>query len=182
MKCSEWLTLWQSQVGEQTQRLIGAVEGIDATALNTCRDQTLWNPAQVIEHMVLSHGPYLDAIEAALRRSNRSDGDPVAKLSFIGRMICQAAGPDGNVPAPKSLAPRTGRIPLTILDDWRAQQERLAELLRDAASRDLSGTRVQNPFVRVLPMNLTDCFAIIVAHTERHVRQAIARLPGPPSP
>ena len=77
---------------------------------------------------------------------------------------------------PKALHPRTTSIPITVVQEWQQQQIELMALLNQSTGVDLSRTRVWNPLVKIVPMNLADCFAILTAHTERHLRQIAQRL------
>jgi hypothetical protein len=149
---------------------------LDVATLNANPTAATWSPAQVIEHLVLSTSPYLQSIETALLKAERTPGDPPVRYTLFGSVICKAAGPEGNAPAPKALHPRSTTIPITILEEWCRQQEQMLALLNRAAGIDLSRVRVKNPFVRIIPMNLADCFAILTAHTERHVGQIEVRL------
>lgn len=180
MHCAESLTEWKRQTEEMTARLAARTADVDEKTLNTAPDASLWSPAQIIEHLVLSNRPYLQIMTSVLQTAQHTSADPPIHYSFFGKILCQAAGPDGNAPAPKALHPRTTSIPLTILTEWRQQMADLLALLDGAAGVDLSAVRVWNPLVRILPMNLADCFALLAAHTERHLRQIEARLPASP--
>lgn len=177
MHCAESLTEWKRHTEELAARLAALTANIDEKTLNTAPDASLWSPAQIVEHLVLSNRPYLQTMATALQEASRTSTDPPVRHSFFGKILCQAAGPDGNAHAPKTLHPRTTSISLTILAEWRQQMADLLKLLDQAAGVDLSGVRVWNPLVRILPMNLADCFALLTAHTERHIRQIEARLP-----
>lgn len=150
---------------------------LDEKTLNACSYPSLWSPAQVIEHMVLTNKPYLQAMESALQKAERTSEDRPIRYSFFGNLLCKAAGPGGNAPAPKALYPRSTTIPTTILQEWEQQQRQLLLLLNKAAGIDLSRVRVWNPLVRIIPMNLADCFALLTAHTERHIGQIKERIP-----
>jgi hypothetical protein len=177
MRCAESRELWRKRHEEMIARLLALSAGIDEKTLNTTADASLWSPAQVVEHLVLTNRPYLNVMAAVLKTAGRGAVDAQVRYSVIGGILCKAAGPDGNAPAPKALHPRTTSIPLTIVEEWRQQETELLGLLDQSTGVDLSRIRVWNPLVRFLPMNLADCFAILTAHTERHVGQIQARLP-----
>ena len=177
LHCAEMRNLWIERNEQMTTRLLALTSGLDEQTLNTSPDPSLWSPAQVVEHLVLTNRPYLQLMGTALQTAARVSDDPPVHLSFFGRILCKAAGPDGNAPAPKALHPRTTPIPITILQEWQDQQRQLRMLLDKSAGIDLSGIRVWNPLVRIIPMNLADCFALLTTHTERHLNQIAERLP-----
>lgn len=178
MHCTQSLADWQERNQEMTTRLLTLTAGIDAKTLNASPNPLTWSPAQVVEHLVLTNRPYLQRLETVLQTAERVSGDPPVHYTFFGRLLCKAAGPGGNTPAPKALHPSAAPIPITILLEWEQQQRALLSLLDRSAGLDLSRTRVWNPLIRILPMNLADCFAILTAHTERHIGQIAERLPA----
>lgn len=178
MHCAQSLKDWQTRNQEMTARMLRLTTPLDAEKLNARPDASLWSPAQIVEHLVLTNRPYLQVMAAALQTAPRVSEDPTVQQSFFGRILCQAAGPDGNAPAPKALHPRSTPIPISVLQEWEQQQLALMALLEKAAERDLSRIRVWNPFVRILPMNLADCFELMTVHTQRHLGQIEARLPA----
>jgi hypothetical protein len=97
--------------------------------------------------------------------------DKPIKHTIFGKFIIRATGPKGNVPAPKSLHPRPGPYTPDIVDRWAAQTQAFLELAKGVGEIDLCSMKVRNPFIRMLRMNLADCFMIVAEHTERHVQQ-----------
>ncbi len=182
MHCAEGLEEWLKHNQEMLARMLVATADRDERTLNTTPDTSLWSPAQIVEHLVLTNRPYLRAIADVLQTATHVSEDPPLRYTVFGGLLCKAAGPDGNAPAPKSLHPRTTAIPVTIVQEWQQQQTELMALLNQSAGIDLSRTRVWNPLVKIVPMNLADCFAILTAHTERHLRQIEQRLPAAKNP
>jgi hypothetical protein len=177
MGCTESLADWQERNQEMQRRLLRLISALDEKTLNMPPDVAAWSPAQVIAHLVLSNQRYLPRMEAALQNAERFSGNPPVHYSFFGRFLRKVAGPGGNAPAPKSLHPPTATIPTTIVQEWEQQQLQLLSLLNRANGVDLSRIRVWNPLVRIIPMNLADCFELLTAHTERHVAQIEERIP-----
>ncbi|MCW3100130.1 MAG: hypothetical protein JWL77_5748 [Chthonomonadaceae bacterium] len=177
MDCTQSLADWQKRNQEVQLRLLRLASPLDEETLNTHPAASVWSPAQVIAHMVLTNQLYLPRMEAALQNAERVSGDPPVRYSFFGSFLRKVAGPGGNAPAPKPLHPPMTTIPTTIIQEWEQQQIQLLSLMDRAAGVDLSHIRVWNPLVRVIPMNLADCFELLTAHTERHVGQIEERIP-----
>jgi len=182
MHCTEGIAEWLKHNQKMLARMLALTPNLDEKTLNTTPDASLWSPAQILEHLVLTNKPYLRAIGGVLKSAPRIQGDPSLRYTFFGSLLRKAAGPDGNAPAPKSLHPRTTSIPITIVQEWQQQQIESMALLNQSSGVDLSRTRVWNPLVKIIPMNLADCFAILTAHSERHLRQIEQRLSVAKSP
>ena len=176
MNCAESLAIWRERNQEMTTRVRRLTSNLDAEALNRHPEPSIWSPAQVVEHMVLTNRLYLRLIETALQNAERAAIDHPIHFSFFGKILSKAAGPGGNAPAPKELHPRTAVISTAILEEWEQQQTQLLSLMDQAAGVNLARIRVQNPLLRIIPMNLADCFEILTVHTERHVKQIQERL------
>ena len=179
MRCSECLADWKSRNEKLVNRLLLAVEGLDEETLNRSSVSGVWSPAQVVEHMVLAHPPYLKTITDALPRAIADRGDSPVSHSFFGRLILKGVGPGGKAPVPKALRARETRVPLSIVDEWRAQHSQLLGLIEQAAGKDLAHTPVRNPFFGFIRMNLADCFEILTSHTEGHIAQIEERRYSP---
>jgi len=177
MHCTAGLAEWLKHNQEMLARMLVLTANLDEKTLNTTPDASLWSPAQIIEHLVLANRPYLRAIGGVLKNAPRTQGDAPLRYTFFGKLLRKAVGPDGNAPAPKALHPRTTPIPTSVIQEWQQQQTELMALLNQSTGVDLSRTRVWNPLVKIIPMNLADCFAILTAHTERHLQQIEQRLP-----
>ncbi len=179
MRVSERLADWKSRNEKLVTRLLQAVEGLDEETLNRSSVSGVWSPAQVVEHMVLAHRPYLETMTNALPRALADGGNSTISHSFFGRLIMKGIGPGGKAPVLKSLNPREATIPLSILEEWQEQQSRVLVLIEQAAGKYLSRTAVRSPFFRFIRMNLADCFEILTSHTEGHVAQIEERRCSP---
>lgn len=177
MTCKELLAKAQTEAARAKDRVVQALEGLDEATFNKRSPNGQWGAGQIIEHLRVSNDPYLVIIDEALKSAPRAEGDPAVKHSFVGGAILKAAGPGGNASVPKAFLPGGGPFPMSTLERWKEQQDQIADFARRAEGVDLSRTKVRNPVFKVFPMNLADCFAILVDHTERHVRQIEERIP-----
>jgi hypothetical protein len=133
-----------------------------------------WSPAQILDHLCLSHGSYESPVRAAIATAPQGKG--VIGHTFFGRTLIKFAGPDGNAAAPKSMVPSSGALGRAPLEPYLATHRQLLELLDEVNGVDLVRTRIRNPLVQVFRMNLVDVFELIDQHSERHVRQIEARV------
>jgi hypothetical protein len=167
-------------VDERIQALISrariATGGLDKERFNRRTAAGEWSPAEVFQHMMIANKSYVETIGKALESARGSAADTEVKFSFIGKLIIKGAGPNGNAPALKFMTPEPGPYDLDLVDSWVAQHEEILSLLRKANGFDPSATRISNPFLPILKMNLADAFEIIAVHGERHVGQIEERV------
>ena len=134
-----------------------------------------WGVADCCEHLLTTNGLYLPRIAAALAAAPPPDPARDAaewRPTWFGRWFIRAAGPEGR----PIRAFRVFRPPPTPGDDaperLLAQHAELRAQLRHAAGRDLRGPRVHSPLSRLLTLRVGEALEMLVAHEERHVRQA----------
>jgi hypothetical protein len=58
-----------------------------------------------------------------------------------------------------------------IIEQFIQQQEKLASLISEADGLDLRRIKFGSPVSSLLRFSLGDCFAILVMHQERHLKQ-----------
>lgn len=177
MNTSEFLSTIREQGASHLERLPDACRSLSNECFNGPPAPFAWNPAQIVDHVVLANSHYLPEIERLVGRAARAGGDPVVRHTWGGKLIIKFAGPDRDVPPPGSvLLPRKGAIARGIVDLWRGQQEAFLKLTEQATGSDLMKHRMRSPFAKFLRLNLADALEIWTVHTERHVRQIEERV------
>ena len=176
MTGSETLADWNRRNETTLQCLSDIAAHCEEQAFYQRPASTAWSAAQIVEHMIIVNRIYLQEIQGGMERVKKATGDASLRYTFFGRLLIRASGPNGNAPSPKVFIPSSNPIWQEVFAEWREQQTHLLVLLEKAARADLSGTYVKNPVVRVLRMNLADCFEIMTAHAERHVGQIQERM------
>lgn len=130
-----------------------------------------WSPAQVFEHMRISHAPYLELVQTALKTLPNDTTNAEVAYSGIGKFLTKAAGPTGNAPAPKKFVPGDGPFPAEVVEAWAGTQMGMIELMEAARGKELNQKCFRNPLVKLFKMNLADAFGIFTEHTQRHIEQ-----------
>lgn len=159
------------KAAETTARVRRALEGVDDERLNQRTSQGDWSPAEVLDHIVVSHQLYLDLMEQAKNQRPVPGGDRPVRHSLIGKFLMKVSGPDGNAPVPKGMEPKARTYTREVLDRFEAQQRAMAELATACDDLDCSAMHFRNPIFRLFRMNVADGFGIYLGHVERHVRQ-----------
>lgn len=170
MNSDAFLDHCRDRAQDQINRARVIFESIDDAGINYVPKGNLWTVGQVFMHMVMANTPYLATIEAQLDRAPKNGPGEVTH-TMIAKMIIKHGGPEGNVPAPKSMIPPDPPTPRERIDLWFAQMTLFLEFIDRAKGIDLSHIKARNPFFKLANMNLADYFEILVQHTERHVRQ-----------
>lgn len=170
MNSDDFLDECRAKAQDQVNRARIVMESIDDAGINYVPKGDLWTVGQVFDHMIMANTPYLATIESQLDRAPR-EGPGEINHTFFGKMIMKHGGPEGNVPAPKSMVPPPPPTARERIDLWFAQMTLFLEFIDRAKGIDLSNVKARNPFFKLANMNLTDYFGIAVQHTERHIRQ-----------
>lgn len=152
-------------------------------------DQRAWPPPRggwaidlVFEHLCLSTGSYLEAMTRTIERAGPAPaGDWVWRPTLAGRFLVWAFRAPRPLPAPRRWVPAGPPRP-EVLPAFAALLDRLRDLMDEAAGLPWRRHRFRSPASRLVRVNLGDGFAILVTHTERHLRQVdrITRSPGFP--
>ena len=130
-----------------------------------------WSIAQIFEHLLVSHGLYLEKMRPLIARTPRTPPAKPWHPTWFGRLIARAMDPKARRRRTQRVftpgAPRS-RVVEAFLD----MQEEFAGLLGRADGLDWNALRLTSPVSRLIPLNLGDAFQILVLHAERHLLQA----------
>ncbi len=172
------------RINEQVRRLTG---DLSEEQLHWSPPGGGWSIAHVFEHLIVAHSMYLErmrsAIEHAAERGVGGAGE--WRPSLVGRFLIPAVGPEATrkTPAPRIWRPESQPRP-KVVEEFLRTQEELRELLQTAEGLDLNRVRTSSPVSRLIRLNLGDCFMVLTAHAQRHLRQVerIRARAGLPSP
>ena len=181
MVCSTYLEELRSRIEDLRSRgnLIGRV--LTDAQLNWSPGADKWSAGQIFDHMRIANSYYFGIMEKAVDKGRYGPRQEV-RHTWIGSFLIKAAGPSGNVPAPKQMIPARGPFDEKILTQFDADQQKLLNLAVQADDVDLTSSKVTNPIIPLIRMNLADCFEILVAHEERHVGQIELMMRSPDFP
>jgi hypothetical protein len=168
---------FRAQVERNQEHARRLVEGLDDEAFRWRPEPRRWSMAECFEHMDVSLGLYLPAIDGAVERAKaqswRCSPTPprpgfLAKW-FVGllepppKRRFRAFGPF----VPQQVRPLADALPRFL----RSRDE-LLQRLRDAEGLDLQRAKLRSPAVPLLRFSLAETFAIVIAHDRRHLWQA----------
>lgn len=133
-----------------------------------------WSIAQCLDH-VNSYGHYyLPRMREKLRVALPAKTEGFTS-TWMGAYFTKMMDPETGKRKFKAFK---GHIPPSKLDsaevvgEFIRQQEELLYLLRDGAAKDLDAIRIPISVLPVIKMKIGDVFQFLIAHNERHMRQA----------
>lgn len=168
----------EERVEDHVQQVISQIQNLpDSVLLKSAADGG-WSIAQCLDHLNGYGDHYLSAIKEALDRSKTSTTATFTS-SWLGRYFTKIMDPDSGkkkFKTFKSHQPRQTSDPHAVVGEFLHQQELLLKYLRLSHSRDLNAVKIPlsiSPWIR---LRLGDVFQFLIAHNERHLRQAFRHL------
>lgn len=133
-----------------------------------------WSAAQCLEHLNQYGNYYLPQIEKALLHASTAKSDDPFKSTLLGSYFTRMMDPDSGkrkVKTFKEYIPVSDLDPHQAVAEFIQQQERLLQYIRQASGANLNA-RIPISLTKWIRLKLGDVFQFIVAHNERHIRQA----------
>lgn len=145
--------------------------------LNHRPEADKWSIAEVFEHLNITHGIYLTAINKVMANAPINNKDKF-NSSWLGNWAYDLIipRPDGSVfkmKAPKKLHSKSAALNgKAVLEKFQRQLEEFDHIIELSAYVDLQKVKIPFSFTNLLKLRLGDNLRFIVAHSERHLLQA----------
>jgi uncharacterized damage-inducible protein DinB len=133
-----------------------------------------WSIAQCLDHLNGYGHYYLPQIQKGIEDYN-GPAKSQFKSSFLGSYFTKMMDPDTGkrkAKAFKNHVPKADLEAKEVVAEFIRQQEVLLEALHKANQVDLNKINIPISIFKWIKLNLGDTFAFLIAHNERHVRQA----------
>jgi len=140
-----------------------------------------WSIAQCLDHLNGYGDYYLPQIKKGLDGRKSRSFKSTFKSSWLGSYFTRMMEPDTGKRKMKAFK---NHIPSPHLDAYAVvaafiqQQETLLQYLKQAREADLNAIRIPVSIAKFIKLNLGDVFQFLIAHNERHIRQAKRHLAG----
>lgn len=132
-----------------------------------------WSAAECLEHLNIYSRYYNPAMKAAISKGNRvSVGE--FKSAWFGDFSVKSVHPD-NTKAQKTLKrlnPALSELPDTVLDDFLNHQHELLNIITQSRIVNLNTIKIPTEIAKFMELRLGDCLRFVIAHEQRHIRQA----------
>ncbi|QJW90403.1 DinB family protein [Spirosoma taeanense] len=139
-----------------------------------------WSILECLQHLNLAERYYIRNIQHKVDSLGLIQTNPVdqpLESDWIGRLMLYAIDPQVKIklPAPGMIRPRRPDElkPADVIAQFRELQTLLRDLLNKAVYLDWNEQKVMTLFGNWLKLRLGDSFRMLVAHTERHLAQAM---------
>lgn len=148
----------------------------DSHTLNSRKTDTTWSILECIEHLNLYGDFYLPEIEKQLLQQQPPKDRLIFKSGIIGNYFANLMqvkeGKIRKMKSPKDKNPLHRELPLTTIDRFLKQQQKLKDLLERSRHINLVKTRTAISLTPWIKLRLGDTYRFFVYHIERHVLQA----------
>jgi DinB superfamily len=136
-----------------------------------------WSVGQCLEHLNIIGGLYLPVMNQRLRRAQERGTQPAdtVKHGYFGKKLTDAMlvpAREKPLKTPQQFAPSGSRLPRTVVEVFLRQLDDLDHQLQQARKVNANAVRIPNAIFPLLRLRLTDQFAFLIAHLQRHVAQA----------
>jgi DinB superfamily len=133
-----------------------------------------WSVGECALHLLETNRIYLDKADAVIAReraTGRTGAGPFRYGAFARWFAAQMEPGTRNLPAPKPFRPKRREAGPGVAAELDASLARLDEALQRADGLDLAKAKVPSPVSPLIRFPLGVGLPMLVAHTERHLRQ-----------
>jgi len=176
---SRLLDLLEARVNDHIQSAVEVFQNMHSDLLLEPAEGGGWSIAQCLEHLNRYGDYYIPFIRQGLGRQNRCVTGGVFKSSLIGGWFTRMMDPDTGkkkMKAFKDYKPGRELDAHAVVAEFIRQQEVLLTCLQWARKADLNKPRIPVSILPWLTLKLGDVLQFVIAHNERHMRQAKALL------
>ncbi len=163
-----------SELGEQTQTLAGS---LTEKQLQWSPSEGVWSIAQNLQHLVTTSQLYSPGLDRLIEKASRKKpyrGEEF-EPTWLGGGFAKYVGPEGEakMKAPKKFRP--GAEPEAgSLERFLAEHQSLEQRMRTSLDFNLRRWKIRSPAFILMRFRLGDAYALLVAHAQRHIKQAQA--------
>jgi hypothetical protein len=155
------------------QKAIEDYQNMDRARLLKPAKNGGWSIAQCLDHLN-GYGRYYYPLMQQKMEAHTEAGETYTG-TWLGNYFVKMMDPDTGkrkMKAFKNHLPAPDLDPHEVVSEFIRQQEHLLRLIRTARHRDLNKIKIPISLTKYIKMNLGDTLRFIVAHNERHMKQA----------
>lgn len=170
----ELLEMLDNQVERHISDAIALFQNRDDEFLNRPSATGGWSIAQCLDHLNSYGYYYLPRMRkklGAAQTAEKEDFTSTRMGAYFTRMMDPETG-KRKYKAFKGHIPPSNLDAAKVVSEFIRQQEELLHLLREGQHKDLDAIRIPVSILPFIRMKIGDVFRFIIAHNERHMRQA----------
>ena len=170
---SELIDQLEQQVESHLSEVIKSFQNLSEKELLQPAVNGGWSIAQCLEHLNRYGNYYLPEIKKGLKQEFPANDK--FKSSWLGNYFIKMMNPDSGkkkIKAFKEYSPVPQLDAYAVVAEFIHQQELLLKYLKTARTKDLNKIKISISIAKWIKLKLGDTFQFIIAHDERHLRQA----------
>jgi len=174
------LDLLEARVNDHIQSAVEVFQNMHSDLLLRPAKDGGWSIAQCLEHLNRYGDYYIPLIRQGLGRQNRCVTGGVFRSGPLGAWFTRLMDPDTGkkrMKAFKEYKPVPELDAHAVVAEFIRQQEVLLTCLQWARKADLHIPRIPVSILKWLRLKLGDVLQFVIAHDERHMRQAKRNCP-----
>jgi len=139
-----------------------------------------WSAAECLEHLNIYSRYYNLAMEKAIQEKSRLIFTEDFESGWVGDFSVKSVHPANTKKqkTPKRLNPVHSELPPTVLEDFLVHQQQLRDIISKSRNVNLNKIKIRTEVAKLLKLRLGDCLRFVIAHEQRHIRQAKVVLDG----
>lgn len=162
---------------EETNRQVRDFQSLSDDVLRYRPRPDQWNVLDCLEHVNLFYADYLPRLAATIQRAAPTDQTTYTPGFFGQKMVSGVQPQEGQrrrkMKTFRRMTPATDHQPAAqIFGAFFGHHTQLKEQLEASLTLDWDRVKVNSAIGPLLRFKLGDGFRLLLAHTERHVRQA----------
>ncbi len=168
-------------------RLTAILDTVNREFAHLSDEQLRWKPApdrwsivECLQHLNLAERFYIRNIQHKVDKLGLAQTNPTdqpIQSDWVGKVMLYVVDPQVKLklPAPGMIRPRPAADldPTDVKNQFVELQTLLHSLLDKAVYLDWNGEKVMSLFGNWIKIRLGDAFRMLVAHSERHMKQAM---------
>jgi uncharacterized damage-inducible protein DinB len=134
-----------------------------------------WSIAQCLEHLNSYGHYYLPLIGSGLSQANGQPAADTFQSTWLGRYLTRSMDPDTGKKKSKAFQayiPAPDLDAAAVVAEFIRQQKALLQYLAQSRRADLNAVKIPISIARWIKLRLGDVLQFLIAHNERHLRQA----------
>jgi hypothetical protein len=134
-----------------------------------------WSVGQCFDHLLTTNEGYFPLIEDVLAGKQQTLWQSMPLLpGLAGKLLLKFVDPASarKIKAPKRFEPAQSDISASVINDFVAQQGRIAGKMQETGHLNLEKIVITSPAASAVTYSLMDAYRIIVSHEQRHFQQA----------
>lgn len=164
--------------GEELQSFVNdKLVPLSKNQLNWKPDFRQWSVAECLDHISIMNRLYFPIIERALMtvgpKPEFKEDDEAFQYTLTGNMMVKMVRPESKkkVQAPKQFLPAKQMYDASVVQEFVFNHNTVMRLMQQSVGLNMNKIKVFSPVNRVFKFNCGDCYAMMIAHEDRHLQQ-----------